>query len=107
MDKYKPALLDTSTVQTNLHYHMIQIVTAWFDLRNVNKYKEFEEEYNYDSGYKWMFDIISNYLVGDKHFIQTTKDLFRKSRKSHRYELYQLEYEDLIESGYDFDRQDW
>ena len=45
MDKYKPALLDTSTVQTNLHYHMIQIVTAWFDLRNVNKYKVFEEEY--------------------------------------------------------------
>ena len=53
-----------------------------------------------------MLDIITNYIVGGKHFIQTTKDLFRKSRKSHRYELFKSEHDDLIEFGYDFKRQD-
>ena len=100
-------LMDTSTVQTNLHYHMIQIVSIWFDLRNINKNEEFKEEYNYNQGYQWMFDTMTMYLIGDKYFIQTTKDLFRKSRKSHRYELFKNKQGDLIQHGFDFTRSDW
>ncbi len=89
IDHYVDLYLDTTLIKTNLQYEMIQLVMIWAKLRNVNDmYSKFNEKYNYHNGYKWLFDIITIYLIGDDHFIQHTKDLFRKSRKVHRYEKF-------------------
>ena len=113
-DKEFENILDTSVFGVNLQYSMIIIVNHWFNISSYNRYifGNNMELYNYNIGYKWMYDIIQMYLIGNNEYRLKTTQNFRKSRKIYRYESFKKKLVNLTANGYtrqrfNWRRQDW
>eukprot|EP01084_Bolivina_argentea_P292123 502155_1 len=72
--------IDSNMIVTNWKMKMIQITTKWWGL---------------DSGYKWLFDVIGEYMVGTKQFIQQQTQKYKKCRTIYARQFFQRTREQL------------
>ena len=90
---------DTSVIVTNWKCHMGQAISKWFDIQ----YKDL-----YSGTYNWLYDTIGEYMIGDRKYIKSKTDMYRKSRKVYAYEKFKKYLKEINAFGrFNFRRSDW
>jgi len=68
-------MLDALSIVVNWKYHTQYLVFEWL------------KEEGLLNGYEWMLDILYEFVVGDKRYVEEAVELYVKCRKSYGYEI--------------------